>query len=142
QPIVVHRVLRPSAVRSRLEARGTRGLAPLVGRDSECRLLFAGWDSAVRARGQAIHLSGEPGIGKSRLAFVLQEHLADRPHRWLAGSCTRYVRNTAFHPIVEMVEGAFGFEPGDRLADRLTRVERGLSSVGLASEEQLALITS
>ncbi len=142
QPIVVHRVLRPSAVRSRLEARGTGGLAPLVGRDRECRLFFDGWDRVVRDVGQVIHLCGDPGIGKSRLAFVLQEHLAEQPHRWLAGSCTRYVRNTAFHPIVEVVEGSLGFEPGDQPADRVRRVERGLSAVGLASEEQLALITS
>jgi class 3 adenylate cyclase/tetratricopeptide (TPR) repeat protein len=142
QPILVHRVLRPSAVRSRLEARSTGGLAPLVGRDRECRLLFDGWDTAVRGVGQVVHLCGEPGIGKSRLAFVMHEHLAGQPHRWLAGSCTRYVRNTAFHPIVEMVEQSLGFEPDDQPADRVRRVEEGLRAAGLTTEEQLALITS
>jgi class 3 adenylate cyclase/tetratricopeptide (TPR) repeat protein len=142
QPIVVHRVLRPSTVRSRLEARSTGGLAPLVGRDRERRLLFDRWDRAVRGEGQVVHICGEPGIGKSRLALVLHEHLAGQPHRWLAGSCTRYVRNTAFHPIVEMVEQLLGFEPGDQPADRVRRVEQGLRTAGLTTEEQLALITS
>jgi class 3 adenylate cyclase/tetratricopeptide (TPR) repeat protein len=142
QPIVVHRVLRPSAVRSRLEARSTAGLVPLVGRDRERRLLFDAWDKAVRGVRQVVHLCGEAGIGKSRLVLVLHEHLAGQPHRWLAGSCTRYVRNTAFHPIVEMVEQSLGFEPGDRPADRVRRVEQGMRAAGLTTEEQLALITS
>ena len=102
EPIVLHRVVRPSAVRSRLEARA----ALADSRRSSVATESAGCSStdgtsAVRGEGQVIHLCGEPGIGKSRLALVLQEHLAGQPHRWLAGSCTRYVRNTAFHPIVE-----------------------------------------
>jgi class 3 adenylate cyclase/tetratricopeptide (TPR) repeat protein len=143
EPIVLHRVVRPSAVRSRLEARSsTGGLAPLVGRDRERRLLFDGWDESVRGKGQVIHISGEPGIGKSRLALVLHEHVARRARRWLAGSCTRYVRNTAFHPIVELVEQSLGFEPGDQPGDRVRLVEQGLGAVGLTTEEQLALVTS
>ena len=125
EPIVLHRVVRPSAVRSRLEARrSTGGLAPLVGRDRERRLLFDGWDRSVRGEGQVIHICGEPGIGKSRLALVLHERLGGQAHRWLAGSCTRYVRNTALHPIVELVEQSLGFEPGDQPADRVRLVEQ------------------
>ena len=143
EPIVLHRVVGPSAVRNRLEARSsTGGLAPLVGRDRERRLLFDGWDRSVRGEGQVIHICGEPGIGKSRLALVLHGRLAGQAHRWLAGSCTRYVRNTAFHPIVELVEQSLGFEPGDQPADRVRLVEQGLRAAGLTMEEQLALVTS
>jgi len=143
EPMVLHRVVRPSAVRSRLEARSTTGgLAPLVGRDGERRLLFDAWDTSVRGEGQVIHICGEPGIGKSPLALVLRARLAGRRHRWLAGSCTRYVGNTAFHPITELVEQSLGFEPGDRPADRVRLVEDGLRAAGLTSEEQLALVTS
>ena len=143
EPIVLHRVVRPSAVRSRLEARSSSGgLVPLVGRDEECQLLFDGWDQSVGGEGQVIHISGEPGIGKSRLALALHARLAGRAHRWLAGSCTRYVRNTAFHPIVELVQQSLGFEPGDQPADRVRRVEQGLRAVGLTTEEQLALVAS
>ena len=142
QPMTMYRVLRPSAVRSRLEARSVRGLAPLVGRDRERKVLVDGWTAAVRGDGQALHLCGEPGIGKSRLALVLRERLAGQPHRWLAGSCTRYVRNTAFHPIVEMVEQSLGFAASDMPTDRVQLVEQGLRAVGLANDEPLALITS
>ncbi len=142
QPMMMYRVLHPSAVRSRLEARSVRGLAPLVGRDAERKVLLDGWSAAVRGDGQVVHLSGEPGIGKSRLALVLRGYVAAQPHRWLAGSCTPYVRNTAFHPIVEMVEQSLGFEASDTPADRVQRVEQGLRAVGLASDEPLALVTS
>ncbi|MDQ1458805.1 MAG: hypothetical protein QOI08_289 [Actinomycetota bacterium] len=142
QPMTTYRVLRPSAVRSRLEARSVRGLSPLVGRDRERKVLVDGWTAAVRGDGQALHLCGEPGIGKSRLALVLRDRVAAEPHRWLAGSCTPYVRNTAFHPIIELVEQSLGFAARDMPTDRVRLVEQGLRAVGLANEESLALITS
>ncbi len=142
QPIAVHRVLRPSAARSRLEARSVGGLRPMIGRDRERQLLFDAWDAACRGSGQSVHICGEPGIGKSRLVLGLREHLARQPHFSLDGACTHYVRNTAFHPIAEIVEQVLGFTPDDRPAERILLVERGLHAVGLDSEELVGLVTS
>jgi class 3 adenylate cyclase/tetratricopeptide (TPR) repeat protein len=142
EPMVVHRVLRPSAVRTRLEARNVRGLGPLVGRERERATMLDAWASAVRGEGRAVHLGGEAGIGKSRLALVLREHVAAQPHRWLDGACTLYAADTAFHPIIGVVEQSLGFAPGDQPEDRVRLVERGLQAVGLLNDEMLALITS
>lgn len=142
EPMTVYRVLRPSPVRSRLEARGSRGLAPFVGRDVEQVQLLSAWQRARAGRGHVIHVSGEPGIGKSRLARVLHERVVAEPHRWLEGSCVQFMRNTAFHPIVEVMERLFGFEAEDSLAGRLRAVESVLRTIGLSSDAAIALFTS
>ena len=142
EPLTLYRVVRASAVRSRLEARSVCGFTPLVGRDAERRLLLERWAQARGGAGQVVLITGEPGIGKSRLVRVLREHIADQPHRWLEGSCSLYMRNTAFHPIVELVERGLGFIAGDPPAERLRRLEDGLRLVGLTAAEPLALLAS
>ncbi len=86
EPMALYRVVRASAARSRLEARGQRGFTPLVERGTERRLLLESWAQARDGAGQVVLLTGEAGIGKSRLVHVLREHLASEPHRWLEGT--------------------------------------------------------
>src|SRR5207248_3906375 len=82
QPLEVYRVLYESMARSRLEAAGNAGLTPLVGREQEIGLLRERWEHVKDGMGQVVLLSGEAGIGKSRLGQVLKDALATDPPRW------------------------------------------------------------
>ena len=83
QPLAVYRVLYESMARSRLEAAGSAGLTPLVGREQEVGLLLERWAQVKDGTGQVVLLSGEAGIGKSCLVQVLKEHVAAEPQAWL-----------------------------------------------------------
>jgi class 3 adenylate cyclase len=83
QPLAVYRVLYESMARSRLEAVGSTGWTPLVGREQEVTVLRERWAQVKDGFGQVVLLSGEAGIGKSRLVQVLQEHVAAEPQAWL-----------------------------------------------------------
>ena len=91
EPIAVYRVLRASGATSRLDVAQPRGLTPLVGRESEVTLLLERWEQAQAGQGQVILLSGDAGIGKSRLVQILKEHVAKEPHvRWECRSSPYY----------------------------------------------------
>src|SRR5262249_31081313 len=77
QPLNIYRVLGASGVHSRLEVAQTRGLTPLVGRESEVTLLQERWQQAKSGQGQVVLLTGDAGIGKSRLIQVLKDHVAN-----------------------------------------------------------------
>src|SRR3954468_4264099 len=80
--------------------------APMVGRDEELGRLKDAWADARRGLGRTVVISGEPGVGKSRLLGSLQEALAGEPHRWLALRCSPLRVNTAFHPVAGMVRAS------------------------------------
>src|SRR5439155_3465260 len=93
QPIEVYQVRYESMARSRLEAVGSAGLTPLVGREQEVGLLRERWAQVKDGTGQVVLLSGEAGIGKSRLAQVLKEQVATEPQAWLTPcQCSSYYR--------------------------------------------------
>src|SRR5438552_9109997 len=105
QPLAVYRVLYESMARSRLEAAGSAGLTPLVGREQEIGLFLERWAQVKEGVGQVVLLSGEAGIGKSRLVQVLQEHVAAEPQAWLTPcQCSAYHQNTALYPMIELLE--------------------------------------
>ena len=94
QPLAVYRVLYESMARSRLEAVGSTGWTPLVGREQESGLLLERWAQVKEGVGQVVLLSGEAGIGKSRLVQVLQEHVAAEPQAWLTPcQCSPYYQH-------------------------------------------------
>src|SRR5262245_54418116 len=101
QPLAVYRVLYESMARSRLEAVGTTGLTPLVGREQEIGLLRERWAQVKEGVGQVVLLSGEAGIGKSRLVQVLTEHVVAEPQAWLTPcQCSPYHQHTALYPMI------------------------------------------
>lgn len=136
QPVRVYRVLQPSGVRSRLaDDDRTR----LVGRDTELQVLVDGWQRARRGAGGAVLICGEPGVGKSRLVRALRERVADEAHTWLECHCTAFTQDSAFNPIIELVEHALAFQREDRSADKQAKLERGLTAAGLFDTETFAL---
>ena len=89
------------------------GQTELVGREEELELLLRRWARAKRDDGQVVLLSGEAGIGKSRLAVALLERLAQTPHRRLRYFCSPQDTDSAFFPIISQMERAAGFARGD-----------------------------
>ena len=123
EPFHTWRVVRESAGESRFDERAIGGLTRLVGRDSELTLLLERWAMAKDGEGQVVLLSGEPGIGKSRITQVLREQLAVESHTRLHYQCSPYYSNTAFYPIIEQLERAARFARDDAPASRLDKLE-------------------
>jgi class 3 adenylate cyclase/tetratricopeptide (TPR) repeat protein len=135
----VHRVVRSTGVRSRLELAPQR-LTHLVGREHEVALLFERWEQAKEGDGKGVLIGGEAGLGKSRLLRALREKLADEPHTWLECSCLRDRRGSAFHPLTEVIAQGIGMDGDEPPEVSLRRLEATLDLVGLATPENLALL--
>jgi class 3 adenylate cyclase len=105
QPLEVYQVLYERTAHNRLEAVGSASLTPLVGRESEVALLRERWAQVKEGFGQVVLLSGEAGIGKSRLVQVLAEQVTAEPQAWLTPcQCSPYYQHTALYPLIELLE--------------------------------------
>ena len=135
------RILQTTGVRSRLEVDAAR-LTPLVGRERELASLREPWRRAQRGEGQAVLISGESGLGKSRLLLALRDQLVEDAHGWLECRCSPYAQGSAFHPLIELMERGLGFQPVDAPEARLARLEAGIRAAGLAEPEAVALVAA
>jgi TOMM system kinase/cyclase fusion protein len=144
QPLAVYRVLYESMARSRLEAVGSTGWTPLVGRQQEIGLLWERWAQVKEGAGQVVLLSGEAGIGKSRLVQVLKEHVAAEPQAWLTPcQCSPYYRNTALYPLIDLLERvALGFEREESPPQKLRKLEGFVVQYGLPLAEAVPLFAA
>ena len=116
-------VLRASTVESRFEALHPSGLTELVGREEETELLSRRWSLAKRGEGQVVLISGEAGIGKSRLTAALLEHLGPEPHTRLRYFCSPQHTDSAFYPIIGQMERAAGLLHDDTLQQKLDKLD-------------------
>jgi class 3 adenylate cyclase/predicted ATPase len=119
--------LRGSSVEGRFEALHASGLTALVGREEEFELLLRRWSRAKTGEGQVVLLSGEAGIGKSRLTAALLERLAPEPHTRLRYFCSPQHTDSAFYPIIGQIERAAGFTHDDTPQSRLDRLDAMLA---------------
>jgi class 3 adenylate cyclase len=138
-PVPVWQVLRPSAVESRFEALRGSALTPLVGRDEEIDLLLRRWARAKASDGQVVLVSGEPGIGKSRITAALEERLGAAPHLRRRYFCSLYHRDSALYPFIDQLARAAGFARDDVPATRLKKLEALLARASPPGED-VALI--
>jgi class 3 adenylate cyclase/tetratricopeptide (TPR) repeat protein len=140
-PVQLYRVVRPSGVRGRLEAAAAaHTLTSFVGREDELRLLMNRWERALDGEGQVALISGEPGIGKSRLVQRFHEQIAGTPHTWIEAVAGAFFQNTPFYAVTEMLRELLAWR-GDEPADKqLERLEPSLELAGLNSAKALPLI--
>jgi class 3 adenylate cyclase/predicted ATPase len=116
-------VQRPNPVDSRFDALHASGVTELIGRQEELDLLVRRWSKAIAGDGQVVLLSGEPGIGKSRLTAALLERLDTEPHTCLRYFCSPQHTDSALYPIINQMERAAGFRHGDMAQAKLDKLE-------------------
>lgn len=138
EPVQVHQVLHPSGVHSRLEA--ATALTPFAGRRAEIGLLDACWPEVVNGSGRTVLITGEPGIGKSRLLLVARERLANRPHTWLECRATALTRHSAYRPLVELLQRGLAIVDGDPDEQKLARLQRGLQILEMNLSDTVPLL--
>jgi class 3 adenylate cyclase len=141
-PLVLSQVLGESGVQSRLDAIALQGFTPLVGREQEVGLLLERWAQVKDGMGQVVLLSGEPGIGKSRLAHVLQEQASSEGATCLSFRCSPYHTNSALYPVIEHLELLLQFRTGDTLQDKVAKLERALAASRLPQAEVVPLMAA
>src|SRR5262249_18328844 len=139
EPIPAWQVIGPSPIESRFEALRT-GATPLVGREEELELLLRRWRQAASGEGRVVLLSGEPGIGKSRLTVALQDRLQAEPHTRLRSFCSPHHQNTALYPSITQLERAAGFRRDDTDEQRLDKLEAVLASATNGLSEAVPLL--
>jgi class 3 adenylate cyclase/predicted ATPase len=144
QPLDVYQVLYESTARSRLEVAGSTGLTPLVGREQEVGLLRECWAQVKEGFGQVVLLSGDAGIGKSRLVQVLKEQVATEPQAWLTPcQCSPYHQHTALYPWIDLLERvALRFEREESPQQKLSKLEGFLVQYGLPLAETVPLLVT
>lgn len=139
-PIQAWQVLAASAVQSRFEAQHETSLAPLVGREEELELLLRRWNQASQGEGRVVLLTGEPGVGKSRLIAALQERLQSQPHVRIRYFCSPQYSDSALYPIINQLERAARFERRDEPAQKLIKLQDLFAPVVPQRDADVALV--
>jgi len=140
EPVELFRVIRPSGARGHLASAAVRGLTPFVGREDELRTLVNRWERAREGEGQVVLISGEAGIGKSRLVQQFREHLAATRHSWIKCELSPYLQNTPFASVADMIQQALGWVGDDSVETRLPQLEQNLERVGLEPAEAVPIL--
>ena len=135
RPVRVWAALRASSVEGRFEALHSSDLSALVGREEESKLLLRRWQKAKNGEGQVVLLSGEPGIGKSRLTVALLERLAAEPHTRLRYFCSPQHTDSALYPIIGQMERAAGFSHGDTPKAKLDKLDAVLALTSTSMQD-------
>jgi class 3 adenylate cyclase len=133
-PVRTWAALRASPVQSRFQALHSGGLTALVGREEEIELLLRRWWRAKTGEGQVVLLSGEAGIGKSRLTETLLERVAPEPHTSLRYFCSPQHTDSALYPISAQIERAAGLARHDALRANLDKIDTLLSESSTSAE--------
>src|SRR5438067_2688514 len=139
EPQRAWRVLGESGAVSRFEALRS-GETPLVGREEEVDLLTRRWQQAKSGEGRVVLMSGEPGIGKSRLTAALSEHIETEPHTRIRYFCSPHHQDSALYPFIAQLERAAGFARDDTVEARLVKL-RAMLAPGTWDDNDIALLS-
>jgi class 3 adenylate cyclase/tetratricopeptide (TPR) repeat protein len=134
-PVRVWAALRPSSAASHFEALHGTTLTDLVGREEELELLLRRWSKAKTGEGQVVLLSGEPGIGKSRLTAALLEAIAPEPHTRLRNFCSPQHTDSALYPTIGQIERAAGFSRDDSWQAKLDKLDALLAQSSTSARD-------
>lgn len=139
EPVPVWMVTGTRSVESRFEAATRVELTPLVGREEEISLLLNRWRRARDGDGQVVLITGEPGIGKSRLTEELRRSIASDPQVRISYQCLAHHQGSALHPVISQLERAAGIDHRHAPAEKLDRLTSLLGDTGETDEEDIAL---
>jgi class 3 adenylate cyclase/tetratricopeptide (TPR) repeat protein len=142
EPIRLYRVLGESGTQSRLDIVRAHGLTPLAGREQEVGLLLERWQQAKDGQGQVVLLTGEAGIGKSRLLQVMKDHVAGEAHTLFECRSSPYYQNTAWYPITDMLLRALNWNQDDTPEAKLDKLEQTLHEYRLELDEAMPLFAN
>jgi class 3 adenylate cyclase/predicted ATPase len=137
-PIAVYHAQSERQSSNHLE--GKTALTPLVGREQEVGLLFDRWEQVKEGRGQVVLLSGEPGIGKSRLAYTLREHVTNEGSLLFEARCSPYHQHSALYPLIEVLQRTLLLTRQDTDDEKVQKLERALALYTM--QETLPLFTA
>lgn len=137
----LYQVQAETGARSRLES-GAAALTPFIGREKEVSWLLERWRDALAGTGPVVLLSGEPGIGKSRLVGVLRERLETESAQMLVAFGSLLFQGTALHPIREMVEDRLGFARETSTEQKIASLRHALERLRLGTAETLQAFAS
>jgi class 3 adenylate cyclase len=141
-PVQIFQVVWESAAQSRLDVAAASGLTPLVGRETEVTLLLERWAQARDGLGQVVLLSGEAGIGKSRLVRVLTERVATEKAPRLTLHCSPYHTNSALYPVIDHLQRLLHWHRDTSPEARLATLEQAVQAVHLPLEEVVPLLAA
>ncbi len=134
-PVRAFAALRASSVEGRFEALHASGVTALVGREEEAELLLRRWAKAKGGEGQVVLLSGEAGIGKSRLTAALLESVTAEPHTRLRYFCSPQHTDSAFYPIIGQMERAAGLAHDDTAQAKLDKLDAVLAQTSTSKQD-------
>lgn len=138
RPIRAYRALAVRDV-SRFDAASGRRFTPLVGRDEELGMLLRRWRSAAEGEGQAVLLSCEAGVGKSRIVRALQDSLSGSLSSRVLYYCSPYHRNVAFNPVIEQLERVTQMTPGQTNPEKLNSLEDAIGKLEMNVGESMPI---
>jgi class 3 adenylate cyclase len=138
-PVKLYRALAETGTQTRMQAAATRGMALLVGREHEIKFLLECWERAKEGRGRSVLVTGEPGIGKSRILEELKQRLAGEAY-CLQGYCSSYQQNTAFAPISDLLRHALGITAEDSAQEKLSKLNAAMPRLAFESNGVIPLI--
>ena len=140
--VIAYQVLESSSARSLFEARAASGLSKLIGRTDALETLAREWAITLQRQPRAVLVSGEPGIGKSRLIHEFQRTLAPDQAVQITCNCNAHYQSTEFYPVAQELSRVFEVRPGDPWQILVAKVQAGLARLGLDAQtgERLALI--
>jgi predicted ATPase/class 3 adenylate cyclase len=142
QPVPTFEILRTSAIESRLEARHEHGFSPFLGRSEQLELLLRRWRDAIANEGRVVILTGEPGIGKSRITHELHQCLKGTAHLSVRYFCSLHHANSALFPIISQLERAAKFERADSAAAKLAKLEALLEVPSTDDPQAVAILAN
>jgi class 3 adenylate cyclase/tetratricopeptide (TPR) repeat protein len=142
EPVRAWRIAGAGKSEDRFEAIHGRRLTPFIGRDEEVALLLRRWRQAQDGEGQVVLLSGEPGIGKSRILHELRVQASADPHIRLHFQCSPYHVNSVFHPLIDQFERGAGFAREDSTDTKLDKLEAYVERAGKVSSFALPLFAA
>lgn len=142
EPVPVWRVLRESQAQSRFHALRAADLTPLVNRRDELEAIARLWQTARAGHGSTLLVSGEPGIGKSRLADEVASRLVDDESLRLRYSCSSYLQSSPLAPVIRQLPRAAGFLENDNDAAKLEKLERLTATAALDPSEAVPLLAT